>query len=698
MSVIEFRKKAKSNSKDPIGQSIRGTENSSLVSPPSGAKAIGIDLGTTNSVVSIYTPGTGHPETLQYESENLVPSMIYWDEIESRDVVGSHAKRRLENDPAMVVRSTKRSMGLPSQLFSSGEKQYSPEDAATAVLKYLGSHPELRNEAEAYGTTHAVVTVPAHFNDAARQATIAAARDAGINVLRIVNEPTAAALAYSMLPGAKEVPEESLAVYDLGGGTFDVSIVDREGFVFNVLASEGDVHLGGDDLDEALASHLLKFVKPELAARRTTKDSECFAKLLYHAEKAKIAFQSQGEYQVVDSDLDGRGAHLNTSITRDTFEELAAPFVQRTLELTERAMHAAKRRPSQISRILLVGGSSRLTLVRKMLEGYFPHCMVDARLEPDLAVSWGASLQAAMILGIEPETILVDVCSHTLGIGVAEDSRAVNENFMKVAKKFGINHTVSEEELTQMLGDKLEAFNFELQGLLRVAPIIHRNSPLPARRSEFFSTLYDNQAAVHVVVAQGEKESVGENKLIGSFLFELQQPVPAGSRCEIQLTYDVNGMVHVLARQIGTQREAEAEFDSRTGEVIGWTTVGEGGTNSEMLPESINNDEKPTPLFSKKSARLLSVVAPSESSHSESKQNDVSENSLQSDGVLNGVIVRARRAMMALGNDSKEFHQLKLLLSQYETLMFHARSGVENDAELEKSEEAILEYLDGLGR
>jgi molecular chaperone DnaK len=656
MTVIQFRKR----NAEPAPGEAHADGASTIAKPPRGARAIGIDLGTTNSVVSLYTPNKSEPETLLYDDLPMVPSVLYFDEELGREVVGHRAWKQLEEHPEAIVRGTKRSMGSVARNFFSGNRAYSPEEAATRVLGYLAEHPALKEEQSQNGNVWAVVTVPAHFDDAARRSTIQAASSAGIQVLRIVNEPTAAALAYSMLPDVRQRSGETLAVFDFGGGTFDVSIVERDGLVFNVLASEGDIFLGGDDIDAAFANHLLQFVKPVLSARRAKADSPLFKKLLHLAEGAKIEFESKGKLRIYDDDLDGRGACIDVELTRDVLEDLAAPFVQRTLELTERAMHAAKRRHNQISRILLVGGSTRLALVRRMLTDYFPACQVDGRLEPDLAVSWGAAVQAAIILGIEPDTILVDVCSHSLGIGVAEDSAAVNENFKRVARKFGILPSVTEAQLEQILGDRLSEFNHELQSLLHVAPIIHRNSPLPARRSEFFSTLYANQLGVHVVVVQGEGDTVGENRLIGSFLFELTQPCAKGARCEIQLTYDVNGMVHVLAKQLDTDNEAEAQFDSRTGEVIGWRHISHlDQTGIGTAPES----EIPMP-------------------------------------VLNGLIARTRRLLEQenTGGDASTRAQAEELLGAYEKLLADARVGAANDAEVEFIEERLVETLERFDR
>lgn len=666
MTVIQFRKRPTANtdaSKSP---------EPPLTPPPPGVRAVGIDLGTTNSVVSIYTPGQPEPETLLYNDLPLVPSIFFFDTETNSEIVGEKARQLLSEDAARVVRGTKRSMGSLAQNFFSGEQAYSPEDAAVLVLKHLASHPELQKEREKHGGIWAVITVPAHFDDAARAATIQAASRAGIFVLRIVNEPTAAALAYSMLPDVRNVEHENLAVFDFGGGTFDVSIVERTGLIFNVLSSEGDVYLGGDDIDAAVAQHLLEQVKPVFTARRTKSDSPLFKTLTTIAEEAKISLEQSGIFKIDRQDICNQNVNLNTKFTREQLDTLAAPFVQRTLELTERAIHAARRRATQVSRILLVGGSTRLSLVRKMLQEYFPASNVDARLEPDLAISWGAAVQSAIILGIEPNTILVDVCSHSLGIGVADDHAAVNESFKKLARKYGVIAT-SESRIEEALGERLEEFNRELQGTLRVATIIHRNSPLPARRSEFFSTLYHHQAAVHVVVVQGEGETVAENRLIGSFLFELEQPCPKGSRCEIQLTYDANGMVHVLAKQLDTENESEAQFDSRTGKVIGWRKL--------RSSEQDNNEYQNT------RAALFGTESLSFSSDSENENSNAP-------AVLNGLITRARRFLSTSSPKAKETKKILALLETYENLLNNAKIGAQNDSEIEFVETRLMSLLE----
>lgn len=690
MNVVQFKKKSKDNS-----QNIAYSSNE-ISKIPNTVAAIGIDLGTTNSVVSVFSSGDSHPVTLKYGESLLVPSMVYYDKEKNVTLIGEEAKKHLETNPTEVIKSTKRTMGKSTTYFYSNEKTYSAEEIASLVLNYLVMHPVLQEQKEKNGGIWAVITVPAHFDDAARLATIAAAEKVGIRVLRIVNEPTAAALAYSMMPEDKRVEKETLAVFDLGGGTFDVSIVDRDGFIFNVLSSDGDVHLGGDDVDEAIANALLSKVHPQLVARRANKESELYRNLLVHAENAKKTFQTEGLANINDDDLDGKGSSISVQMSREEFDSLVVPILQRTLLLTESAMHAAKRNPKYISRILLVGGSTRLTLARKMLSDYFP-CLVDARLEPDLAVSWGAALQAAIILGIQPETILVDVCSHTLGIGVVENTEAINDNFKLVAKKFGVPYPISEQELHRKLGARIENFNQELQNLLHVAPILYRNSALPARRSEFFNTIYHNQHAVHVVVVQGDGDTVGENRLIGSFLFELEQPCPKGTRCEIQLTYDVNGMVQVFARQLGTKNEAKAQFDSRTGEVKGWTS----------LTEESSNPFYPTEQNAEFKAQMEQIDQADINDIRKNEENilafpfggikNAKEDSLENKNanIVNALTLRAKRCLGQMDPASLEYLKISQILNNYTELLVKSQNGFDHDEEIEQLEVQLLSKLEG---
>ena len=685
MNILEFKKKSQTSSK---------IQGSNLVSEiPSGVSAIGIDLGTTNSVVSIYVNGQEHPTTLAYEGSYLIPSIIYYDEEKSETIVGLNAKRFLDNEAAEVIRSTKRSMGKKNSSFSSHGKVFRAEDVAILVLKYIVNHPTLQKEKEQFGGIWAVITVPAHFDDAARTATIEAAESAGIHVLRIINEPTAAALAYSMIHENEKHSIENLAVFDFGGGTFDVSVVEKNELTFNVLSSEGDVNLGGDDVDEVVAEYFLTKVHPPFVSRRTKKDSELYRKISLHAQEAKKLLQTEASVHICNDDLDGKGSSLDVTLDRTDFEQMIQPILEKTIYLTESAIQSAKKSPKNISRILLVGGSTRLQLARIMLSDYFP-CQVDARLEPDIAVSWGASLQAAIILGIQVETILVDVCTHSLGIGVVESSESAQENVRLTAKKYGLSYPLSEDELHKKLGNKIDEFNLEIQSLLRVAPILYRNSALPARKSEFFNTVYHNQQAVHVVVVQGEGELVGENRLIGTFVFKLQLPCPKGTRCEIQLTYDVNGMVQVFARQQGTSNEGMAHFDSRTGKVEGWSNAKESeqpvpSESKEVQTQTVEKIEA-----SKESNKVISIQFGGRSNSE--KQEELSNNrSLDEISGLNAILVRAKRVLLKLNEDSEEFKVIYHHAKEYGTLLESAKDNSVEDEVIELLEEKLLSHLEG---
>ncbi len=679
MNVVPFKRKS--------AQPDAHIHSSSLIVPPAGSKAIGIDLGTTHSVVSLFSSKNNKPRTLMYDGSYLVPSLVYYNAGKDEVIVGSPAKVYLETQAHEVIKSTKREMGRKNSTYTSNGKAFSSEDCATHILNYMASHPDLEDERKKNQGLWAVITVPAHFDDAARTATVLAAQNAGIHVLRIINEPTAAALAYSLISEEQngdtvENPEaihENLAVFDFGGGTFDVSVVERRGLTFNVMSSEGDVNLGGDDVDEILADILLKKVEPPFTARRTSKESILYRNLLEQATKAKKQLQESSTIVVHHDDLDGFGATIHTELERQEFDLHVTPLIERTLIHTENAMHAAKKSPKNISRILLVGGSTRLNLVRSLLANYFP-CLVDARLEPDLAVSWGASLQAAIILGIEVDTILVDVCSHSLGIGVVESSEAAQQNFKKVLEKFGLRNPVSEDALEKHLGFRVEEFNLEVQKTLRVAHILHRNSALPAKKSEFFNTVFPNQAAVQVVVVQGEGDVVGDNRLIGSFMFHLQQPCPLGTRCEIQLTYDINGMIQVFAKQLGTSNESRAIFDSRTGEVKGWSQINEQQTKQQ----SKKSIEQETDNSVAQILQFPVMRSQTSSIHAEIP-------------IVNGVINRAQSILNKLSHGSPEHELLSANLEKYIVLLRDAKQGQENDDLIDYQEEILIELMDSYG-
>lgn len=606
MTVLEFRRKEKPNLKED--------KSKIPVKPALGCQAIGIDLGTTNSVVSIFHPERNKPMTLEYEGSYLVPSLLYYHSEKRQIFVGQQAKKYLDCDPKNVIKSTKKEMGKTKSIFESNGKHHTAEEAAEHFLRYLISHEQIQQEKEKMGHVWAVITVPAHFDDAARSATISAAEKAGIFVLRIINEPTAAALAYSLTSDPQKT-DETLVVFDFGGGTFDVTVVDRKGFNFQVLSSEGDIHLGGDDIDENVCQFLLKKVVPPFAARNAGKNTALYRKTLLHAEQIKKALQIDGQARAFDEQLDDHGSKLDVLVTRDEFDEMISSILQKTIVLTESAIRMARRNVSDVSRILLVGGSSRLALVRKMLADYF-QCSVDGRLEPDLAISWGACLQSAMILGISVETILVDVCNYSLGVVVTDP--------------------------------------FE-KDVFKTAPILHKNTALPATKSEFFTTVHDGQKAIDVIVVQGESEMASENQLIGSFLFPLVAPCPEGTKCEIQLTYDVNGMVHVCAKQVGTENQAKAEFDSRTGKVVGWSF----------------------------DTKIQAIEQPALSS----EEDNIS--------VVNAIVMKVKRRLKAMESDSQLHQKTEQMLKKYMKLLSEAQKGIENDDQIDAVELQLEELLKG---
>ena len=354
-----------------------------------------------------------------------------------------------------------------------------------------------------------------------------------------------------------------------------------------------------------------------------------------------------------------------------------------------------------------MGGSTRLPLVRKLLEEHFPQCAVDARLQPDLAVSWGATLQAAIIQGTAPEVILVDVCSHSLGIGVAENPDMVAENFKKVAKKYGIMQPFHDDYLKMFLGSSFEDFQRDLHGILKVAPIINRNSQLPACKSEFFHTIYANQPAVHVIIVQGEGATVAENRLIGSFLFELQQPVEEGARCEIQLTYDVNGMVQVMARQLGTPNAARAQFDSRSGTVKGWFPLGASAQSAQEMQQTYGHESGSSPLGL--GTLVAEGIAPvlerglgglhgvKGDSSRDAPISPASPNVEGGAPVSNALLVRGKRALMTLLPSDQRRNALEDLLGAYAQQLADAMD-LDNEDVLVISEQKIQNILHELGR
>jgi molecular chaperone DnaK len=489
------------------------------------AKAVGIDLGTTNSVIS--TTEGGQPTVIpNSEGSRTTPSVVAFTENGER-LVGLLAKRQAILNPKGTIYSAKRFIGrkydeVESEIkavtfdvvpgpegsvrFKVRDKTYAPEEIAAMILrklvddasKFLG---EKVNEA--------VITVPAYFNDAQRHATKDAGKIAGLEVLRIINEPTAAALAY----GLDKKTNETVLVFDLGGGTFDVSILNIGDGVVEVRSTAGDTHLGGDDFDRRIVDHLAdEFAKTEGIDLR--KDPQALQRLFEAAEKAKVELSSVTQTTInlpfITADANGP-KHLNVTLMRSTFEQITADLIERTMGPVQQAMADAKVTANDLDEVILVGGSTRIpavqALVRRLTGGKDPNMTVN----PDEVVAMGAAIQAGVLKGEVKDVLLLDVTPLSLGL--------------------------------ETMGGVMTR-------------VIERNTTIPARRGETFSTAEDNQPAVDVVVLQGERERASDNRVLGRFRLENIRPAPRGEpQIDVNFDIDANGILNVSARDKDTGGE-----------------------------------------------------------------------------------------------------------------------------------------------
>ena len=489
------------------------------------ARAVGIDLGTTNSVIAVYE--AGEPSVIpNVEGGRTTPSFVAFTENGER-LVGQLARRQAILNPTGTIYSVKRFIGRKFEEVEeeAGQVTYDvvPDENGNARIQVRGRlyAPEeisamiLRKLADDAGrslgekVTQAVITVPAYFNDAQRTATRDAGKIAGLEVLRIINEPTAAALAYGM----DKREHETVLVFDLGGGTFDVSILDVGDGVVEVRSTAGDTHLGGDDFDRRVVDHLAEAFQKENGIDLRS-DAQALQRLFEAAEKAKIELSSVSQTQVslpfVTADANGP-KHLTATLMRSTFEQITADLVERTRGSVQRAMADAKVGENDIDEVILVGGSTRIPAVQQLVRGLTGGTDPNMTVNPDEVVAAGAGIQAGVLTGEVSDVLLLDVTPLSLGV--------------------------------------------ETQGGV-MTRIVERNTTIPVRRSEIFSTATDNQPAVDVVVLQGERERAADNRVLARFQLTDIRPAPRGEP-QIEVTFDIdaNGILHVTARDRDTGAE-----------------------------------------------------------------------------------------------------------------------------------------------
>lgn len=555
-------------------------------------KIIGIDLGTTNSVVS-FMEGGNPKIILSKEGTNTIPSVVAFTK-DGKRLVGHIAKRQAVTNPENTIYSAKRFIGhkyddmikeiknMPYKIIKRAngdiniiaqDKEYSPQEISAAVLSLIKQTAE---EHLGHPVTEAVITVPAYFNDAQRQATKDAGKIAGLEVKRIINEPTAAALAYGM----DKKKSGTLAVFDFGGGTFDISILDISDGVIEVKSTHGDTHLGGDDIDQRIIDYIVSEFKKEQGIDLTN-DKMALQRLKEAAEKAKkeLSVIEETEINLPYITADAAGPkHLNMKLSRAKLESLCSDLFQRLLEPCKKALADAKINKDNIDEVILVGGSTRMPKVQQLVKDFFGK-EPNKSVNPDEVVSVGAAIQGGVLAGEVTDVLLLDVTPLSLGI--------------------------------ETLGGV-------------VTRLIERNTTIPTRKSQVFSTAEDNQTAVDIRVFQGEREFAKDNKLLGQFKLDGIPPAPRGvPQIEVTFDIDANGIVNVSAKDKATNKEQRITITSGS------------GLNKEEIDRMVNDakaheteDKKAREVIEKRN-RLDGLILEIEKSINENKDK-ISETDVQS--------------------------------------------------------------------